>query len=110
MLKGNALHTFSEAGYGYAVEKAGDTRGWTFTVYEEAWNYGIPQEMSHFLDCILEGAEPVETGDDARVALEIVYAAYESAGTGRRVTFPLELTAEQRAAPPYRLWRPVRAS
>lgn len=105
ILKGNSLTTYSESGYGYAVEKSGPTQGWTFTIYEEAWNYGIPQEMSHFMDCILDGAEPEETGDDGRVALEVIYAAYKSAASGTRVSFPLELTPEERAAPPYRLWK-----
>ncbi len=105
LLKGSSLLTYSEGGYGYAVEKAGDTRGWTHTIYEEAWNYGIPQEMQHFVDCALEGREPIETGKDGRVALEVIYAAYKSAASGQRVTFPLELTPEEAAAPPYQLWR-----
>jgi GFO/IDH/MocA C-terminal domain len=29
-------------GYGYAMEKAPDTRGWTFTVADELWNSGFP--------------------------------------------------------------------
>jgi predicted dehydrogenase len=42
LLHGSALETYSEVGYGYAVEKAPTTRGWTFTMYEELWNYGFP--------------------------------------------------------------------
>jgi predicted dehydrogenase len=42
---GNALPTFSENGYGYAVEKAPTTKGWTYPVFEELWNYGTPQEL-----------------------------------------------------------------
>jgi predicted dehydrogenase len=45
---GNALPTFSEPGYGYAVEKAPSTQGWTYPVFEEHWNYGLPQELQHF--------------------------------------------------------------
>ena len=45
---GNALPTFTEPGYGYAVEKAPTTAGWTYPVFEELWNYGFPQEMEHF--------------------------------------------------------------
>ena len=45
LLRGSALLTYSEAGYGYAVEKAATTRGYTFTMFEEIWNYGFPQEM-----------------------------------------------------------------
>ena len=30
------------------MEKAGDTKGWTFTVFEEAHLYAFPHEMLHF--------------------------------------------------------------
>jgi myo-inositol 2-dehydrogenase / D-chiro-inositol 1-dehydrogenase len=105
LLRGSSLLTFSEGGYGYAVEKAPETKGWTHTIYEEAWNYGIPQEMEHFTACVLDGVEPEETGRDGRVSLEVIYAAYRSAAAGRRVDFPLELTAEEAAEPPYRAWK-----
>ncbi len=49
---GNALPTYSETGYGYAVEKAPSTKGWSYPVYEELWNYGFPQEMRHFARCV----------------------------------------------------------
>src|SRR5213593_3451418 len=37
--RGGALTTFSEPGYRYAMEKSPRTRGWTWTSYDEAWNY-----------------------------------------------------------------------
>ncbi len=43
LIHGNALTTHSKVGYGYAVEKADTTTGWTFTGFEEEWNYGFPQ-------------------------------------------------------------------
>ena len=52
MLMGNALPTYSEVGFGYAVEKASTTTGWTWPVFEEHWNYGFPQEMRHFARCV----------------------------------------------------------
>ncbi len=52
LLHGNAIETYSSTGYDYAVEKAGSTRGWSFTIYEEAWNYGFHGEMAHFVDCV----------------------------------------------------------
>src|SRR5262249_56109732 len=52
LLRGSALLTYSEPGYGYAVEKAATTRGYTFTMFEEIWNYGFPQELSHFARCV----------------------------------------------------------
>ena len=90
LLRGNSLLTYSESGYGYAVEKAGTTRGYTFTMFEEIWNYGFPQEMEHFVRCVQGKETPVETGEDGRECLKIIYAAYESAGTGKRITWPYE--------------------
>jgi myo-inositol 2-dehydrogenase/D-chiro-inositol 1-dehydrogenase len=88
LLRGSALVTFSEPGYGYAQEKAPRTQGWTFTMFDEAWNYGFPQEMVHFVECVAEDREPLVTGEDGRAVLEIICAAYESARTGRRVSLP----------------------
>jgi myo-inositol 2-dehydrogenase/D-chiro-inositol 1-dehydrogenase len=85
LFAGNAALTYSEQGYGYALEKAGSTRGWTFTIFEEAFNQGYPQELRHFIDCVRTDTTPLVTGEDGRAVLEIIYAAYESAGTGRKV-------------------------
>jgi myo-inositol 2-dehydrogenase/D-chiro-inositol 1-dehydrogenase len=98
---GNAIETYSKNGYGYAVEKAGATQGWTFAIYEEEWNYGYPQEMTHFVDCIRNDKQPLVTGEDARIILEAIFAAYESAGTGRKVKLPFKTDAKK----PYDLWR-----
>ncbi|MFQ5811538.1 MAG: Gfo/Idh/MocA family protein, partial [Armatimonadota bacterium] len=100
LLRGNALLTFSDVGYGHAVEKAPMTKGWTFAAFEEIWNYGFPQEMEHFIDCVKSDKEPLETGEDGRAALEIIFAAYESARTGARVTLPFVTDAEK----PIDLW------
>jgi len=88
LLRGSSLLTYSEAGYGYAVEKAGETKGYTFTMFEETWNYGFPQEMQHFVNCALGTEQLIESGQDGRAVLEIMYAAYQSAGEGRRIDFP----------------------
>jgi myo-inositol 2-dehydrogenase/D-chiro-inositol 1-dehydrogenase len=90
LLRGSSLLTYSETGYGYAVEKAAATAGYTFTMFEEIWNYGFPQELAHFVRCVQGRERPVETGEDGREVLKIVCAAYESAGTGRRVEWPYE--------------------
>ena len=45
LLHGNAIETYSAEGYDYAVEKAGSTSGWSFTIYEEAWNYFNPRAV-----------------------------------------------------------------
>jgi len=85
---GNALPTYSEYGYGYAVEKAPATKGWTYPVFEELWNYGFPQEMHHFARCVRGKDEPQATGEDGRVVQEALLAGYQSAGTGRKVELP----------------------
>ncbi len=85
---GNALPTYSEPGYGYAVEKAPSTKGWTYPVFGELWNYGFPQEMRHFARCVRGLEEPIATGEDGRVVQEALYAGYQSAGTGRKVELP----------------------
>lgn len=88
LLQGNSIVAYSDTGYSYAVEKAGTTRGWSFCTFEELWNYGFPQEMAHFVDCVTHDLEPMETGHDGRAVLEIILAAYQSAGEGRRVAVP----------------------
>ncbi len=85
---GNALPTYSEYGYGYAVEKAPTTKGWTYPVFEELFNYGFPQEMGHFVNCI-RGKETLKaTGEDGKIALEVIYAAYASAAKGGKIEMP----------------------
>ena len=99
---GNAIETYSKEGYEYAVEKAGSTKGWSFTVYEEEWNYGFPQEMAHFVDCVQNDKQPIVSGEDGRAVLEAVFAAYESARTGRKVALPFKTDAKK----PFDLWKP----
>ncbi len=101
LLRGNALPTYSENGYGYAVEKAPDSRGWSFPVFEELWNYGIPQEMAHFARCIRGKEIPQSTGQDGLVVMEGLYAGYASAGEGRKVELPFRPTG---VSNPVDLW------
>ncbi len=100
LFQGNSALTYSEKGYGYAMEKAGSTQGWTFTMFEEAFNQGYPHELKHFIDCVRNDATPVSTGEDGRAVLEVMYAAYQSAGTGRKVPLPFRPDA----ARPIDLW------
>ena len=104
LLHGSALETFSRRGYGYAVEKAGATAGWSFTMYEELWNYGFPQELQHFVDCVQYDRTPLETGEDGRAVLEALFAAYESARTGCKVALPY--TPPAWATKPIYGWKP----
>ncbi|RIV43460.1 Gfo/Idh/MocA family protein [Flagellimonas pelagia] len=101
LLQGNSIQTYSTKGIGYAVEKAGNTIGWSYTMYEESWNYGFPQEFEHFVDCVKNDKQPLVTGEDGKAVLEVIYAAYESAGTGRKVMLPFRPNVDK----PYKLWK-----
>ncbi len=101
VLQGNSIQTYSTKGVGYAVEKAGSTVGWSFTMYEEIWNYGFPQELAHFVDCVKNDKQPQVTGEDGKAVLEVIFAAYESAGTGKKVYLPFKTDADK----PYKLWK-----
>jgi predicted dehydrogenase len=104
VLQGNSIVAYSEKGYGYAVEKAGITRGWSFCTYEELWNYGFPQEFAHFVDCVANDKPCLETGEDGRAVLEILLAAYASAGSGKKIALPFSSDVKR----PIDLWRPRR--
>ncbi|MEZ6082009.1 MAG: Gfo/Idh/MocA family oxidoreductase [Pirellulaceae bacterium] len=93
LLHGNAIEAYSLNGLDYAVEKAGSTKGWSFPIFEEEWNYGF-MRVAHFVDCVATDKQPAVTGEDARAVLEIIFAAYESAGTGRKVHLPFQTNAE----------------
>lgn len=101
-MRGSSLLTYSEEGYGYAVEKAGVTKGYTFTMFEEIWNYGFPQEMQHFVNCVLGKETCMETGEDGREVLKIMYAAYQSAGEGCKIEFPYD---PPKVSKPIDLWK-----
>jgi myo-inositol 2-dehydrogenase/D-chiro-inositol 1-dehydrogenase len=101
LLQGSSILTYSALGYDYAVEKSGSTKGWSFTMVEELWNYGFPQEFTHFVDCVQHDKQPEVTGEDGRAVLEALFAAYASAGAGHKIALPFHTDA----AKPYDLWR-----
>ncbi len=101
LVTGNAIRTYSNRGYDYAVEGATSTKGWSFAMFDENWHYGYPQEMAHFVECVREDQQPLETGEDGRVVLEILLAAYHSAAEGRKIDIPFATDA----ARPIDLWR-----
>lgn len=92
---GISLNTYSEVGYDYVVEKAPISKGWTYTIYEEEWNYGFHQEFHHFVDCVKNDKKPVIIGEDGRVVMEMLFAAYESAREGKKVNFPFITNAKK---------------
>jgi len=105
LFQGGSALVYSEQGYGYALEKAGGTRGWTFALPEEVHQQGYPHELRDFSAAIREGRPPRQTGRDGRAVLELLIAAYASAGRGAAVRLPFRpVPAPQR---PVDLWRPA---
>ncbi|MFA6034046.1 MAG: Gfo/Idh/MocA family oxidoreductase, partial [Myxococcota bacterium] len=88
LLRGMGIKAFSEKGFGRTRDEINDTKGWQFHCHDWNWENGYPQEMMHFIDCIKTGAAPIEGAEDGKICLEIMLAAYHSAGTGRKVELP----------------------
>ncbi|MDR0796600.1 MAG: Gfo/Idh/MocA family oxidoreductase [Tannerella sp.] len=100
LFKGNSMLTYSVDGYDYASEKAGSSQGWSFTIFEEVFNQGYPHELKHFISCVREGTKPLVTGEDGRVVLELIYAAYASAKSGAKISLPFSAKVKY----PMELW------
>ncbi|MBN2494380.1 MAG: Gfo/Idh/MocA family oxidoreductase [Deltaproteobacteria bacterium] len=85
LLRGQGLKVFSAQGYGDYKPAA---QGWTFPDYEWLFNNGYPQEDRHFVECMRDGSQPSESGEDGKAVLEIMLACYASAAEGRRIELP----------------------
>ncbi|MEX2080258.1 MAG: Gfo/Idh/MocA family oxidoreductase [Dehalococcoidia bacterium] len=78
-----------------AADSGGSRSGWQYPMYEEAWQFGFPQELQHFVDVVEGKAELRSSGEDGRKVLEIICAAYESAKLGERVALPFASSHEK---------------
>jgi predicted dehydrogenase len=88
---GSPLSVFSAEGYGYAVEKADFTHGWTRPALDEHHSLGYKDELAHFKACILGEAEQVKgtSAEDGFQVLRIIDAIYRSDQEGRRIELNL---------------------
>lgn len=82
LLRDTGLRLFSREG------QQGAPAGWQAAHTDWLGDNGYPQELSHFLQAFREGRSPDENGDDGLAVLEILQAAYASAGQGRTVELP----------------------
>jgi predicted dehydrogenase len=85
MTFGNPLSVFSMDGYGYALEKAEFTKGWTRPAVDEHENLGYKDELKHFLNCVLATEQQI-TGtraEDGFNVLRIIDAIYRSHREGK---------------------------
>ena len=84
LLRGNGLSLFSLDG----LAKEGLIPGWTVPEHNWLWENGYPQELLEFARAIREAREPSESAADGRAVLEIMWAAYASAASGRTIELP----------------------
>ncbi len=84
LTKGSPLTVYSRPGYGYAIEKADFTHGWTQPAVDEFMSLGYVNEINHFVDCVMNDKEPQKgvRGEDGLKALEATFALYKSSETG----------------------------
>ncbi|TVY08653.1 Gfo/Idh/MocA family protein [Paenibacillus cremeus] len=71
----------------YIAEKLETKAGWNFASSDEDWVRGYPQEMQDFMECIAEDRSPLSDGQLARDVIEVIYSAYLSYETGKRIEF-----------------------
>jgi len=69
----------------YITEKVETKAGWQFPSPDEDWMRGYPQEMEDFVGAVIEDRDPVSGLDLAYEVVEVIYAAYLSAETGKRI-------------------------
>jgi predicted dehydrogenase len=84
LLKGSGLELFSTAG----LRDEEIMPGWSIPEFEWLDQNGYPQEMADFARAIRTGGKPVETAEDGRAVLEIIWAAYASAATHKTIDLP----------------------
>ena len=51
--------------------------------------------------CVKNNKQPLITGEDGKAVLEVIFAAYESAGLGKKVMLPFKSDVDK----PYKLWK-----
>jgi len=90
----NSLVVYSPEGnvFGseYITEKVETKAGWQFPSPDEDWMRGYPQELEDFINAIIEDRAPISGPDLAYETVEVIYGAYLSAETGKRVDLKKE--------------------
>ncbi|MBI5526235.1 MAG: Gfo/Idh/MocA family oxidoreductase [Deltaproteobacteria bacterium] len=104
LYRGTGIRCFSERGYSSGGQRR---QGWHTPEYDTRFEHGYVGEMAHFVECIRTGGKPTEGTEDGRAVLEIMLAAYHSAGTGKRVALPFRPEGVEY---PVDLWLKARAT
>lgn len=86
--RGPAIAMYTAPAAEPAFAQSNQRSGWQYPMYEEAWQFGFPQELQHFVSVVAGREQLKSSGADGRRVLEIICAAYESARLARRVDLP----------------------
>ena len=90
MTSNDAIETYAPDASGfqdeYFTEKLETKAGWNRPSCDEDWFRGFAQEIADFVSAIRENREPRSGIDLAVECVEVIYAAYQSAETGTRIT------------------------
>jgi predicted dehydrogenase len=90
MTSNDAIETYAPDASGfqneYFTEKLETKAGWNRPSCDEDWFRGFAQEIADFVSAIRENREPRSGIELAVECVNVIYAAYQSAETGTRVT------------------------
>jgi len=76
----------------YTIEKTETKAGWSHAQPSEDWMTGYPFELADFVHSVLTASEPISNLDLAIETIKVIYAAYLSAETGKRIQIPNNFT------------------
>ncbi len=84
---GSPLAVYSRRGFGYAVEKADTTTGWTRPAVDEFYSLGYLHELKYFVGCVLKNEQPAwgVSGECGLRCMEVVEAMYQSTEQDRTI-------------------------
>src|SRR5262249_31926715 len=75
-------------GDAYIMEKINSGVGWTTPIPDEDWSSGHLAMIQDFVASLAENCPAKSDGHLGRAVIEVVYAAYLAAETGKRVELP----------------------
>lgn len=78
-----------QEGMGFRLYRE-DGQGWRDVDWAWSFQNGYPQELAEMLAAMKERRRPRESAEDGLAVLEIIIAAYASAGQGRVIELPFE--------------------
>ena len=73
-------------GQEYIMEKLSTKAGWSYPSVDEEYLLGYPQEIRDFVECVAFGRDPRSSGTLGLQVVQVIYAAYQSAEEGRRIS------------------------